>query len=1073
MELVERICQDPTIQALARHIPGSEKPKAPPACAKGLWGSSAPIVAAALAHTLKRPLLFVAAHMDNADDAQDDLEVFTGQSIQLFGAWELIPAEFSASDEILGSRLALCRDLLSADNTPGIISTSGLALIQPLPSPSALKSASRRLTCSADYDRDELLTWLVNAGYDRVDMVEAPGDFSVRGGVIDVFMTGQRCPVRIEFVGDTIESIRNIDLDTQRSTGQMDELELSGAGYSGMGASEQPACFLDYLPPETIIVLNEPLEIAQTAKTYLNRLDSPVGYHSIEHVFQLANTFSQIELNRFGSTAGGKEFSLPISSVQRFETSAAAALTEPAKLAEDNDVFVFCDNPSERQRLTEMFAAEAIDLPKRLNCPLGFVHQGFRFTSLRIVVVGHHEIFHRYQRRRKIRSLVGTRPVDSFAELNRGDYVVHVAHGIGRFEGLKAIQRDDRTEEFLSVRFAAGAVLHVPASRVDLIQRYIGGFGGHPPLSKLGTGTWRRQKDKVATAVTDLASELLALQAKRQTERGIAYPPDSALQREFEASFIYQETPDQLTALNELKSDMCRPQPMDRLLCGDVGYGKTELAIRAAFKAVEAGRQVAVLVPTTVLAQQHYRTFNERLADYPVLVDVISRFRTASEQKKIVARAAANRLDILIGTHRLLSDDVSLPNLGLVIIDEEQRFGVEHKERLKHLRETVDILTMTATPIPRTLHMGLMGLRDISSLASPPQDRRSIATKVITHDQHTIRSAILRELNRDGQVYFLYNRVQTIKQAASQLETIVPEARVGIVHGQMPRQQLQSTMMDFLQARLDVLVCSTIIESGLDIPTVNTIIIVDADRFGLAQLHQLRGRVGRYKHRAYAYMLLPKSRKLTPTAAKRLKAIEEYSELGSGFRIALRDLEIRGAGNILGPEQSGHIQIVGYEMYCQLLQAAVSKLKGQEPTKVQHVHLELGFSGLIEKSYVASDRQRIELYRRIVSCQSLEDLSQLESDIKDMFGPLALGIRTVLDFAEIRILADTHKISSIVRDNFDLIFTVRDMPLAEPVFADAPGSVRPVDQQTVYLRLKPNYFTESTLLAVLRKILQK
>jgi len=1037
-----------------------------------VWGSSAPLVAAALARILKRPVLFVSAHLDNADNAQDDLEVFTGGEIELFPAWELIPAELTATDEILGERLRLCRKLQGKSPHEGIISTSGLALIQPVPSLSELKRNSLRLVRGQAHERDKLLAWLVNAGYERVDMVETPGEFAVRGGIVDVFMTGWREPVRIELADEDVESIRKIDLDTQRSCGQLDELELAGAGYAKLDAAGQKTYFFDYLSPETIIVWNEPLEISQTAKTFLNRLESPLGYHSIEEVFKAANSFYQVELTRFGSGCGAEEFPLAISSVQRFQTAVAQALEELADLAKENDVYVFCDNPSERQRLTEMFAAEGLDFPQRLNCPLGFVHQGFRWASLKMVVVGHHEIFHRYQRRRRVRPLAGTRPIDSFAELNGGDYVVHATHGIGRFEGLKTIERQGRREEFLSVRFAQGAVLHVPTSRVELIQRYIGGFGGHPPLAKLGSTTWRNQKDKVASAVSDLAAELLELQAKRQAEQGIAYPQDSPMQKEFEASFIYQETPDQLTALEDLKQDMCSTRPMERLLCGDVGYGKTELAIRAAFKAVEAGRQVAVLVPTTVLAQQHYQTFTERLVDYPFLVEVLSRFRNAAQQKEIVERAASGRVDIVIGTHRLLSEDVKFANLGLVIIDEEQRFGVEHKERLKRLRETVDALTMTATPIPRTLHLGLMGLRDISSLTSPPQDRRSIVTEVCHYDRQKIRSAILRELNRDGQVYYVYNRVQKIQQVAEQLRDIVPEARIGVGHGQMPEAQLQATMLDFLQGEIDVLVCTTIIESGLDIPTVNTIIIVDADRFGLAELHQLRGRVGRYKHRAYAYLLLPRSRPLTPTAAKRLKAIEEYSELGAGFRIALRDLEIRGAGNILGPEQSGHIQAVGYEMYCQLLQAAVRRLKGDKPLESRYVHLELGFSAMIEKAYVASDRQRIELYRRVVGCQSLEDLAQLTQDIKDMFGPLSSGSKAVLDLAEIRILAGGWKISSIVRDNFDLVFTVGDMSLVEPLFAQAPGTVRPVDQQTVYLRLKPNYFNEATLLAVLRNLLK-
>ena len=1073
MKLVERICQDQMIQALARQIGGAKSSAGGWSCAKGMWGSSAPMVAACLGELLDRPVLFVSAHIDGADDAQDDLEVFGTGSVELFPAWELIPSELSATDEILGERLRLCRAMLSGQAKRQIISASILALLEPVPAKEFLSSNCLRLRRTGTLDRDELLNWLVDAGYERVDMVESAGEFAVRGGIVDVFVPGWREPARIEFLAETVESIRKIDLDTQRSSGQLEELELAAARYESTGRVEQVGTFLDYLPAETIVIWDEPAEITEFARTFLNRLEDSNRYFDVEDIFKSANSFYQVQLSRFGTGRGAEEFSLQIGSMQRFETAPAEALKELSELARANDVYVYCDNPSERQRLQEMFEAEMLVLPQRLNCPIGFVHQGFRWRSLDIAVVGHHEIFHRYERRRRIRKLPSARPVDSFAELDRGTYVVHISHGIARFEGLKALQRHGKWEEFLSLRFADGAVLHVPTSRIDLVQRYIGGFGGHPPLSKLGTGSWQKQRDKVASAITDLAAELLELQASREAQPGIAYPQDTPLQREFEASFIYQETPDQLTAVEEIKQDMSRSRPMERLLCGDVGYGKTELAIRAAFKAVEAGKQVAVLVPTTVLAQQHYRTFTERMVDYPVLVEVLSRFRTAAEQKKIIARAITGRVDVVIGTHRLLSEDVRFADLGLVIIDEEQRFGVEHKERLKRMRQTVDVLTMTATPIPRTLHMGLLGLRDISSLASPPQDRRSIVTEVCAFEKHRIRTAILRELNRDGQAYFLYNRVQTIQQMAEQVRDIVPEARVGVAHGQMPRRQLENVMMDFLRHRLDVLVCSTIIESGLDIATVNTIIIVDADWFGLAELHQLRGRVGRYKHRAYAYMLLPRKRQLTPTAARRLKAIEEYSELGAGFRIALRDLEIRGAGNILGPEQSGHIHTVGYEMYCQLLKAAVNRLKGQSPEETPHVHLELGLTGMIEKSYVASDRQRIELYRRINQSRTLEDLSQLEEDIKDMFGPLSAGAEATLELAQLRILAGQWKIRSIIRENNDLVFTVDDAGLVEPVFAHAAGSVRPVDTKTIYLRLKSGYFEPPTLLAVLRKMLKK
>ena len=1074
MKFLDHICRDSTIQALAEHI-RSAKEQGGWAWAKGVWGSSAPMVGACLGSLLNRPVLFVSSHIDNADDAMDDLEVFSEQAVDLFTAWELLPAEPTIGDEILGERLRLCRRLLhpEAADSNLLISASILALLEPVPGKSHLKSDCLRLKQSGKQDREQLLEWLVSAGYERVDMAEVAGEFAVRGGIVDVFVPGWSSPARIELGDDIVESIRMIDLDTQRSKGRVDEIELAGGGCTPAGVVVEQGSLFDYLPADTIVIWNEPTEIAEVARTFLSRQEQANRYHTLEDVFKAANRFYQVQLARFGSGGGDEEFSLKVGSIHRFQSSADMALKELGQLAEDNDVYVFCDNPSERQRLEEMFEAEKLAVPKRLSCPLGFVHQGFHFRSLKIAVVANHEIFHRYERRRKIRRLASSRPMDSFAELNPSDYVVHAAHGIGRYEGLRVLERHGRKEEFLSVRFDRGALLHVPTSRVDLIQRYVGGFGGHPPLSKLGSGQWSKQRDKATQAVTDLAADLLELQAQRQAREGITYPKDTAWQKEFEASFIYQETADQLTALEDIKTDMCQARPMERLLCGDVGYGKTELAIRAAFKTVEAGKQVAVLVPTTILAQQHYRTFCERLADYPFLVDVLSRFRTAAEQKRIIQRAVTGRVDILIGTHRLFSEDVRFADLGLVIIDEEQRFGVEHKERLKRLRQTVDVLTMTATPIPRTLHMGLLGLRDISALMSPPQDRRSIVTEVCEFDKHKIRSAILRELNREGQVYFLHNRVQSISQAMALVQDIVPEAKMAIAHGQMPKRQLERVMLDFIAGGIDVLVCTTIIESGLDIPKSNTIIIADADRFGLAELHQLRGRVGRYKHRAYAYMLLPRKRPLSPTAAKRLKAIEEYSQLGAGFRIALRDLEIRGAGNILGAQQSGHIQAVGYQMYCQLLKGAVAKLQGEKLPERPYVHLELGIAGMIDKSYVASDRQRVELYRRLVQSQTQADIGQVQGDMKDMFGPLSRASQLAVDLAQIRILAGEWQIESIIKDNRDLIFTVRDISLVEPVFKNSPGSVRVVDSHTVYLRLEKEYFVADTLLAILRKLLKK
>jgi transcription-repair coupling factor (superfamily II helicase) len=702
------------------------------------------------------------------------------------------------------------------------------------------------------------------------------------------------------------------------------------------------------------------------------------------------------------------------------------------------------------------------------------MHQGFDWPAGELAVVGHHEVFHRYQQRRRIRRTHAARPVESWLDLNVGDYVVHVVHGIARFTGMRVMQKSasGKREEYLTLEFAEGAKMHVPVTQIDLVQKYIGAGGAAPTLSKLGGTRWSKTKERVEEAIGDMAAELLRIQATRSSRAGIAYPEDTTWQREFEGSFIYTETEDQLKSLNEIKRDMRKPTPMDRLLCGDVGYGKTELAIRAAFKAVEYGRQVAVLVPTTVLADQHERTFGERLADYPFVVECLSRFKSKKEQAEIIARTKKGQVDVLIGTHRLLSKDVAFKDLGLLVIDEEQRFGVEHKERLKRFRETMDVLTMSATPIPRTLHMSLVGIRDISSLATPPLDRRSIVTQVTPWDEQLIREAIVRELNRDGQVFFVHNLVFDIQSFADRVHQIVPEARIIIGHGQMREHELEKVMLKFVRHEADVLVCTTIIESGLDIPNCNTILIDQANRFGLSELHQLRGRVGRYKHRAYCYLMLSAGKPLTSAAAKRLKAIEEYSDLGAGFRIAMRDLEIRGAGNILGAEQSGHIAAVGYELYCQLLENAVRKLKDEPEEPFRPVHLELDVPAHIPRSYIESDRQRMEIYRRLTRCRSRAELEQLEQDIRDAFGAHPEPVQFLLDLAELRILAQPHGIRSITQRPPDLVFSVDDLSQSEPLFANTPGSARMADVHTIHWRLTEAYFEPRTMIAVLRRLLQ-
>jgi len=783
------------------------------------------------------------------------------------------------------------------------------------------------------------------------------------------------------------------------------------------------------------------------------------------------------------SKKGGDFIKLDIKSVQQFQHKAAslwaghkAALEElVGEAKQGKTVLLYCESSAETRRVTEIARESYEKLPVSFKLLRGFIHQGFIINSLDTIVISHHELFGQYALRRRQRPVRVSSPVESIADLQAGDYVVHISYGIGKFLGIKTIREKGGTGEYLTIEYADNVKIHVSVRNIALVQKYIGTSPKRPKLSKVGSKRWQRQKEKVARSVRDLAAELLEVQAKRQTKGGIAFGEDSNWQVEFEESFPYQETPDQTTVAEQIKADMQEAVAMDRLLCGDVAYGKTELAMRAAFKVVENGKQIAVLVPTTVLCVQHGRTFTERFADFPVCIEVLNRFKTPRQARDIIARTKQGRVDILIGTHRLLSGDVGFRDLGLLIIDEEQRFGVEHKEKLKRLRVNVDILTMTATPIPRTLHMSLLGLRDISSLATPPLDRRSIVTAVTAYNKELIRKAILRELNRQGQVFFVHNRVRTIEKKAWEIQKLVSDAKITIAHGQMAKSELERAMIDFVTGETDVLVCTTIIESGLDIPNANTIFINDADRFGLAELHQLRGRVGRYKHRAYAYMLLPVSRPITPVAARRLKAIEDYSHLGAGFRIALRDLEIRGAGNILGPEQSGHIQVVGYQMYCELLLRAVKQIKNEPVEAIPTAVIDLGFTTYIPKNYIPADRHRMDVYRKIAVARTGEDLKEIAGELADVYGPVPDEVELLLELAELRIEASKWDIKSIVTSGQDLMFTfAKDHSgKTDSLFAKMSGNIRIPDPKTVYLRLEKNYFEPRTLINVLRKILNR
>ena len=1083
--MLERVIDAPEVVTIAERLAAGHGPVR----VDGAWGAFARVLAAAMQRRLGRPMLLVTADVEGADDAREELETFLDLPIELLAARETAAGgehPDALGDEIVAQRAALCLTLHrggAAEGAAPIAVASILALMQPLPGLEDLEANCVELAVGQQRDPQELAGWLADHGFSRLDRVEGPGDFAVRGGIVDVYSAAAGRPVRVEFFGDEIESIRLFDLGTQRSSEAVPGCRVPAESFTRSG--ERVTSFFEYLPPETLVVLDDPDEIQRMGRLIAQRGDATLI--GVDHLLSRAGALAGLHVGRFAG--GGADESFDVQSVHRFEPGGAesggsvAAVGELCRAASDHDVFVYCDNPAERKRFDEIAATAAGgEVPSRVHRPIGYVHRGFCWPARRLIVIGHHELFAQVRLRRRLKHAAAiARPVEAFYDLEPGDYVVHRVHGIARFRGLKTMTKPDpsapraravKREEFLSLEFAGRAQLYVPVSQIDLVQKYVGGFRGRPPLSKLGGQRWKNTTEKVREAVADMAADLLGIQAARLAEPGIAYGEDTDWQKQFEASFPYTETEDQLTAAGDIKADMQQPRPMDRLLCGDVGYGKTELAIRAAFKTVAAGKQVAVLVPTTVLAEQHLQTFRQRLAEYPFVVEALSRFRSDREQTLIVEAARAGRVDVLIGTHRLLSQDVRFQELGLLVIDEEQRFGVEHKERFKQLRATVDVLTMTATPIPRTLHMAMLGLRDISSLATPPLDRRSIGTQVCYWQDALIRQAILGEMNRQGQVYFVHNRVRNIHAVADRVRALVPEARVLVGHGQMKDGQLEDVMTRFVQRGADVLVCTTIIESGIDIPSVNTIFINDADRFGLADLHQLRGRVGRYKYRAHAYLLVPRDRTITPQGARRLKAIEEFSELGAGFRLAMRDLEIRGAGNLLGREQSGHIAAVGYDMYCRLLEQAVRRLRHEPAEAAEPVHIELELTACVPTTYVRSERLRLEIYRRLASARSVEDVAQLEADLADAYGPVPDELATLIGLAEVRVLAGPLSIRTIMRQGPDVVFVVRDAPRADVAFRKAAGSVRLADEHTVHWRPPPAYLEPASLLTVLRHMLR-
>ena len=1033
----------------------------------GVWGSSCALAATALVQAGATPLVVVCPDLDAPEDFRDDLALFSDLPVACFPAWESDPGERIIHDEIFGDRLRTLKRLASSAPPPVLV-TSIQSLLQPVPTHEKVAQRSRMLTVGQTLDDGVLTAWLAERGFHGTSAIELPGEFCSRGGIIDIFAPDWEHPVRVELFGDRIESIRRFDVNSQRSLAALEAIEVTTLEPDTTDREHLTA----YLPPGSRLLLVEPQQLETEGHRYLARLDRPQDFHGVQDVMR--------QVARFGTASawtlapGGADVTcrLQVESVERFSGDIERVREELDGAGRGHEVMVVCLTEAEVERLGEILASTQLAASGRLHFSVGRLKAGFRLAEDGAIVISSTELFQRTaELRRAPRRHLG-KTIDNFLDLREGELVVHLAHGIGRYRGLKLLAKDDRAEEHLTIEFRGGTKVYVPTSKIELVQKYVGPTRTRPRLARIGGRLWERQKEAAQAAVTDLAADMLQLQAERRARPGIRFGKDTNWQREFDAAFPYPETADQLEAMGDIKGDMQQPRPMDRLLCGDVGFGKTELAIRAAFKAVDNGHQVGVLVPTTILAEQHFRTFRERMAEFPFEIAKLSRFSTPKQQRETVQRLRNGTADIVIGTHRLASRDVGFDNLGLLIIDEEQRFGVEVKERLKSLRASVDVLTLTATPIPRTLHMALLGLRDISSLATPPEERMAVETRVTRFDKRAVRHAVMRELNRGGQVFFVHNRVYDIHQVAQRLAEVVPEARICVGHGQMPEGELERVMIDFVSHQFDVLLATTIVESGLDIPNANTIFIDDADCYGLADLHQLRGRVGRYKHRAYCYLLIDPRKHITPTAAKRLRAIEEYSEMGAGFAIAMRDLEIRGAGNILGTQQSGHIAMVGYELYCQMLETAVRAIRRMPPQLSIEVDVDLPGEAFIPGAYVPDVRQKIDLYRRLSRIADLSQLADLIEEMNDRFGRPPEPVRRMISLAELRIEAAVWQIDTIHLESPYIVFTYTDRTRADQLERGSRGKLRVVDDRSLYLTLHKGVTNSDAILKSAKSVLQ-
>ncbi|PYX29947.1 MAG: transcription-repair coupling factor [Acidobacteria bacterium] len=1088
----------------------------------GLRPSAKALLLTLLQRRAERPLIFVVSDNRAVEDFVPVLQAFCEligacdpDSVVALPARDVLPFQNLSPHPELQEERATALWKIAAGTVSIVVSPAAATAIR-LRSADYYADLARTVRRGESFDTDSLLAHLNTVGYGSADVVEMPGQYALRGGILDVYSPEAERPVRIEFFGDEVDSIRRFDPASQRSSNPVDEAlllpltetpvsdhllgaihtRLSGKRISGSeeiveaavrsgGVTTFPGWEF-YAPvaggdntvfdllPRAAIVLDEPDQLRQEFDRFWTRVSemherSGIGnlvrpedlYLEPENWWQKVAALSGADIEHLGITRNEDDASAITFLTQptpRFHGAVPAMLEEIKKLTADaKQVLLAVPNTGEVERLADVFTEYNVSFRLGSRTRSGesyadetsyfagevftttlakaYVPDGVMLPEANLAIFGARDLFDESEgvasRPQRQKSKVSAFLSD-FRDLQVGDYVVHVEHGIGQYQGLKEINQGDGNAEFMLLEYAEGARLYVPLTRLDLIQKYRSSEGAKPVLSHLGTAAWSKTKARVRKAMKDMADELLKLYAERKTAVGHAFPQGNEWVREFEDAFEFSETEDQAQAIADVTRDMESTQPMDRLLCGDVGYGKTEVAMRAAFKAVSANKQVAVLAPTTVLAFQHYETFKQRFAVFPVTIEMISRFRNAKQQKEILQKTEAGKIDVLIGTHRILSKDLKFSDLGLLIVDEEQRFGVRHKERIKQMRKQVDVLTMSATPIPRTLHMSLVGLRDMSVIETPPKDRMAIQTVVANWDEKLIQSAIEQELERGGQVYFVHNRVESIWEIAAKLQAMVPKARVAVGHGQMGESELEKVMLKFMHHEADILVATTIIENGLDIPLCNTILINRADRLGLSELYQLRGRVGRSNRRAYAYLLLPSEIELTPIARRRLAALKEFSDLGAGFKIAALDLELRGAGNLLGGEQSGHIEAIGFELYTQMLERAVREMKGEAAPDEAETQLNLGLNIRIPADYIPEENQRLRMYKRVAGIETESQLSDVGSELQDRYGPPPPAVRNLLDYASLKLLCMRVGVNAIERKRESVTFKFRQNAAVDP-----------------------------------------